>query len=120
MANSDEMPVSLRYGRAVDDLRRRYHEWIWDAEFQDTHGARVTVNGTPLSTYTVYRRQDGRRAVGFANMSDTDPIELTARAFSRRRKAVESARPAPVQPDEKPWPGKLEMAPASVAVILEG
>jgi hypothetical protein len=35
----DEMPVSLVYGRAVDDLRRRYKEWIWDAEFRDTLGA---------------------------------------------------------------------------------
>jgi hypothetical protein len=114
----DEMPDSLRYGRAVDDLRRRYREWIWDAEFQDKHGARVTVNGTPLSTYTVYGRQDGRRAVAFANMSDTDPIVREVSLDNTRSSNLKSV--TPVRPDEKPWLGKLEMAPGSVAVILEG
>ena len=41
----DEIPVTLTYGRAVDDLRRRYREWIWDAEFRDTLGAQVTAGG---------------------------------------------------------------------------
>ncbi len=114
----DEMPVSLRYGRAVDDLRRRYREWIWDAEFQDTHGARASANGTPLSAYTVYRRPDGRRAVAFANMSDTDPIVCEVSLDHPRSSNLQWVTPE--QPDEKAWPGKLEMAPGSVAVIFEG
>ncbi len=113
----DEMPVSLRYGRAVDDLRRRYRDWIWDAEFQDTRGAKVSGNGTPLRTYTVFRRNDGRRAVAFANMSDTDPIAcevLLDHSSSSKLSLI-----TPDQPDEKPWPGKLELAPGSAAVVLE-
>jgi hypothetical protein len=114
----DEMPVSLRYGRAVDDLRRRYREWLWDAEFQDTRGARVMANGAPVRTYTVFRRQDGRRAVAFANMSDTDTIacELSL----DQPKSSDLRLVSPEQPDEKPWPGKLELAPGSAAVVSEG
>lgn len=113
----DEMPDSLRYGRAVDDLRRRYREWIWDAEFQDTRGAKVTANGTPLRTYTVYRHRNGRRAVAFANMSDTDPIVCEVSLDDPRPSSFKLVTPE--QPDEKPWAGKLEMAPGSVAVIFE-
>jgi len=113
----DEMPVSLRYGRSVDDLRRRYRAWIWDAEFQDTRGARVTVNGTPLRTYAVYRRRDGRRAVAIANMGDTDPFVCEISFDDPRSSNIKMVTPE--QPDEEHWPGSLEMAPGSAAVILE-
>ena len=111
------MPVSLRYGRAVDDLRRRYRDWIWDAEFQDSRGAKVSGNGTPLRTYTVFRREDGRRAVAFANMSDTDPIICGVSLDHSSSSKLSMVTPE--QPEEKPWPGKLELAPGSAAVVLE-
>ena len=113
----DEIPATLSYGRAVDDLRRKYREWIWDAEFRSTQSARVTAAGAPLAEYSVYRRRDGLRAVAFANMSDTDP--LVCEVF------LDQARPeglkwvSPEQPETKPWPGKLELAPGSAAVLLE-
>jgi hypothetical protein len=113
----DEMPVSLQYGRAVDDLRRTYGEWLWDAEFQDTRGAKVTANGTPLRTYAVYCRRDGRRAVAFANMSDTDTI--ACEVSLDRPKSANLKLVSPEQPDEKPWPGKLELPPGFAAVIFE-
>jgi hypothetical protein len=114
----DEMPVSLTYGRAVDDLRRRYKEWLWDAEFRDTLGAQVTAGGVPLSTYSVFRRKDGLRAVALANMSDTDPIicEVTLDNAS----VAELKWISPEQPEPRLWPGKLEVAPGSAAVVLEG
>jgi hypothetical protein len=114
----EEIPVTLTYGRAVDDLRRRYKEWLWDAEFRDTLGAQVTAGGAPLSTYTVFRRKDGLRAVALANMSDADSIvcELTL----DHAKTADLKWVSPEQPEPKPWPGKLELAPGSVAVVLEG
>ena len=114
----DEMPVSLTYGRAVDNLRRRYRDWLWDAEFRDTLGAQVVANGNRLDTYTVFRRQDGRRAVAFANMSDTESMacEVVLETASRGDLTWIS----PEQPEPAGWPGKLELAPGSVAVVLEG
>jgi hypothetical protein len=113
----DEIPASMTYGRAVDDLRRKYREWLWEAEFRDTLGAKVTAGGTPLHTYTVFQRQDGRRAVVFANMSDTDRVvcEVTLdHAGTADLKWV-----SPEQPDPSPWPGKLELAPGMAAVVIQ-
>jgi hypothetical protein len=114
----DEMPVSLTYGRAVDDLRRRYRDWLWDAEFRDTLGAQVTAGGAPLSTYTVFRRKDGLRAVAMANMSDTDSIVCEVSLDTA--KTAELKWVTPEQPEPKPWPGKLELVPGSAVVVLEG
>jgi len=76
------------------------------------------ADGAPFYAYSVFRRENGRRAVVLANMSDkkTATCEVT----------LESASPAtpayvtPEQPDPKPWPGKLETAPASAVVYMEG
>jgi hypothetical protein len=113
----DEMPVSLSYGRTVDDLRRRYKEWLWDAEFRDTLGAKVKANGELLSTYSVYRRKDGLRAVAFANMSDAEAIVCEVSLENARAEGLKWV--SPEQPGPKPWPGKLELAPGKVAVVLE-
>jgi hypothetical protein len=114
----DEMPVTIAYGRAVDDLRRRYREWIWDAEFRDTVGASVMADGASIRTYTVYRRVDGRRAVVLANMSDKRTA--VCEVFLDNPTAAAAKWVSPEQPEPKPWPGKLEVAPASAAVYLEG
>jgi hypothetical protein len=112
----DEMPETLKYGRAVDELRRRYSDWIWDAEFRDTIGAKVTRNGETHDAYTVFRRDDGFHAVAIANMSDTEPI--VCEVALDQPKAPGMRWVSPEQPEAKPWPGKLELAPGSAAVIL--
>jgi hypothetical protein len=112
-----EMPVTLAYGLSVDDLRRRYREWIWDAEFRDTLGAKVTTSGSPLDTYAVFRRKDGRRAVAMANMTVKSIVcEI---AFDEPH-SLDFKFISPEDPELKPWPGKLELAPGSAAVVLEG
>ena len=113
----DEIPVTLSYGRLVDDLRRRYREWIWEAEFRDTLGARVMANGVLLQTYTVFRRKDGRRAVVLANMSDSESTTCEVALDGPKRASLHWV--CPEQPEPQPWPGKLEVAPGSAAVVLE-
>ncbi|MGP8251853.1 MAG: DUF6259 domain-containing protein [Terracidiphilus sp.] len=116
-----EMPETLKYGRAVDDLRRRYREWLWDAEFRDTLGAGVTVANEPHNAYSVFRCSDGRCAIVAANMSHTGKIVCEY--------AFDSPRSAEVQfvsvehPDPKRCPAgsvkEFELAPGSAMVILE-
>jgi hypothetical protein len=113
----DEMPVTMRYGQMMDDMRRRHREWIWDAEFRDSQGARVLVNGEPLETYAVYRRSDGRRAVVFANMSDTNSIVCEVQL--EEPSTAELRWFSPEQPDAKTWSGRLEMAPGTAAIVFE-
>ena len=50
----DEMPNTMSYGRTMDDFRRRYRAWVWDAQFRDTLGAKVLVDGKPHGAYTVF------------------------------------------------------------------
>ena len=114
----DEMPETLKYGRSVDDLRRGYREWLWDAEFRDTIGAKVTRSGETHDTYTLFRRKDGLHAVVLANMSDTEPIVCEVALDQPKSASMRWA--SPEQPEAKPWPGKLELAPGSAAVVLEG
>ena len=114
----DEIPLTLAYGRAVDDLRRRYKDRIWSAEFRDTQGASVTANGKPHDTYTVFRSNNGLRAVVLANMSDTDPIVCDLTLDPPAKNTLRYVTPE--QPNPQPWPGKLELAPGSAAVVLEG
>lgn len=114
----DEMPLTLRYGGMVDELRRRYREWMWEAEFRDTLGAEARRNGEPAGTYTVFRRKDGRRAVALANMSDTESATFEV--------ILDGPRPGPLrwvspeQQEPQPWPEKLDLAPGAAAVLLEG
>jgi hypothetical protein len=114
----DDFPETMRYGRAVDDLRRKYREWLWDAEFRDTLGARVTANGKPHETYSVFRRSDGRRAVVFANMSDTETTVCEVALDAPGRSDLHWI--SPEQPNPQPWPGVMELKPSSAGIVLEG
>jgi Domain of unknown function (DUF6259) len=114
----DEMPVSMQYGRSVDDLRRRYRDWLWDAEFRDTMGAKVLADGAPLKTYSVFRRADGRRAIVMANIDSRKPIACEVMFDDGKPAAGKWV--SPENPEPQPWPGKLEVAPAGAIVFLEG
>lgn len=41
----DPIVKTMNYGEKVDGLRKRYKEYLWDAEFRDTMGATVTEAG---------------------------------------------------------------------------
>jgi hypothetical protein len=59
------IPLTLAYGKKMDALRLKYHDWIWDAEFRDTLGA--TVDAVGSHRYTVFRSSKGKRAVIVVN-----------------------------------------------------
>ena len=113
----DEFPATMVYGRAVDELRRRYREWLWDAEFRHTLGAKVIADGTPSESYSVFRRDDGSRAVVIANMSDTKSV--LCEFLLDNRKSSDWQMVSPEQPEPRPWPGKQKLAPGEAIVVLE-
>ena len=118
MAKLDEMPSTMTYGRLVDDFRRKYRDWVWDAEFRDTLGARVMADGKPHRAYTVFRREDGRRGVVIANMSDTDSIDCEVNIENARSSKLNSA--SPEAPELKPWPGRMKLSPGFAVLVVEG
>jgi hypothetical protein len=51
-------------------------------------------------------------------MSDTDSIICEVSLDQSKTPDLKWA--SPEQPEPKPWPGKLELAPGAAAVVLEG
>jgi hypothetical protein len=70
-----DFPLTLEYGKKMDALRKRYRAWIWDAEFRDTLGAKVTAAGQ--FRYTVFNNADQKRAVVVVNLETTKSIAAT-------------------------------------------
>ncbi|WP_088288163.1 DUF6259 domain-containing protein [Kineosporia sp. A_224] len=73
----EDFPLTVAYGRAMDDLRTRWRRWFWDGEYQDTLGARVVdVDGTAHHPYSVFRPVDeGPLGVAVANYGER-PVRL--------------------------------------------
>ena len=113
----DEMPDTMAYGRAMDEFRRKYRDWVWESEFRDTLGARVLVDGKLHKSYSVFQRTNGLRAVAFANMSDSETIVCEVALENAPQASLKFV--SPEHPDSNPWPGKLELAPGFAAVVLE-
>lgn len=110
-----DFPLTLEYGKKIDALRRRYKHWLWDAEYRDTLGAKVTVDGTPHRLYSVFRTREGERAVVVVNQDPAKSITATVELPNPRRLLVVT----PEDPEGKPTTGMLKILPRSAAVILE-
>ncbi|MDE3179123.1 MAG: hypothetical protein KGM47_05625, partial [Acidobacteriota bacterium] len=108
-------PLTLEYGKKIDGLRRRYRRWLWDAEYRDTLGARVTVNGAPHRLYSVFRGSQGDRAVVVVNQNPDKAIMAKVELPEPRRLAVVT----PEEPDSKPTNGVVNIPPRSVAAVIE-
>jgi hypothetical protein len=108
-----DFPLTLAYGKQVDALRRRYREYLWDAEFRDTLGATVAADGN--HRYTVFAAKSGKRAVVAINLEQR--LAISARV------TLPGARPlsivSPERPDAAPAPAAVQIPPRAAAVILE-
>lgn len=110
-----EFPLTLEYGKKIDALRRRYKRWLWDAEYRDTLGATVTLNGSPYRLYSVFRTSDGARAVVLVNQNPSNAFTIKVDLPNPQRLVVVT----PEEPDERPTSGNVRIPPRSAAVILE-
>jgi hypothetical protein len=108
-----DFPLTLAYGKKIDALRRRYRAWIWDAEFRDTLGAKVTADGAVR--YTVFQNASGKRAVMVANLEAGKAI--TATLDIPGSGSLMAATPE--QPEAKSVSGPLRIPARSVVVAME-
>ena len=108
-----DYPLTLAYGKKIDDLRRKYKAYLWDAEFRDTLGARVTADGSVR--YSVFATPTGKRAVVVLNMEHDKPI--TAKVDLPQPGNLVVATPE--NPDAKPSNGTLTIPARSAAVLME-
>jgi hypothetical protein len=108
-----DFPLTLAYGQKIDALRRRYKAYLWDAEFRDTLGAKVTGEGP--RRYSVFAASSGRRAVVVVNDNFSKPITARVELPNPGRLVVAT----PEEPDAKPATGEVRIPPRSAAVLME-
>jgi hypothetical protein len=108
-----DYPLTLDYGKKIDALRRRYRAYLWDAEFRDTLGAKVTADGS--SRYSVFVTSAGKRAVVLVNMEYAKPV--TAKLDLPHAGKLLMATPE--QPEAVSTSGELIIPARSAAVIME-
>jgi hypothetical protein len=78
-----DVPLTVAYGRKMDQLRLELRDWLWDGEFQDTLGATVTdrASGRPHVPYSVFKSaRDSSLAVVVANYSVKDEVVVDVEA----------------------------------------
>ncbi len=108
-----DFPLTLAYGKKIDALRRKYREFLWDAEFRDTLGAQVIADGACL--YSVFRTAAGKRAVVIVNKEFSKAI--TAKLDLPDAGKLIAATPEDL--DAKPFPGVQRIPARSAVVVME-
>lgn len=113
--NLDNFPLTLAYGRKMDALRKRYHEYLWDAEFRDNQDATVTVAGKNYADFSVFRRRSGKRAVVVVN---TTTSAMTAQV-ALPHASGSLAWVSPEEPELHPCTGTIHVPSRSAVVLME-
>ncbi len=108
-----DFPLTLAYGKKIDSLRRRYKDYLWDAEFRDTEGASVQANGS--IHYSVFVTAAGKRAVVVVNRESNRSVTATVELPDPGKLVVAT----PEQPDARSTSGTLQVPARSAAVVME-
>ncbi|WP_164821571.1 DUF6259 domain-containing protein, partial [Paenibacillus koleovorans] len=115
----DDFKGPLAYGRQVDALRERYSEYLWEAEYRDQLGARVTAEGKPHEVYSVFVNPvTSKRAVVVCNHRADRAIEIDVELEESGGRAFRLV--SPEQPEACESEGRCTVAPMSTVVLLEG
>ena len=107
-----DFPMTLAYGKKIDDLRRRYKEYLWDGQFRDTIGASVSADGK--FRYSVFDAPTGKRAVVVVN---TDSKAITATVNIPNAGSLITATPD--NPDPQPASGAIQIPARCATVVME-
>jgi hypothetical protein len=107
-----DFPMTLAYGKKIDDLRRRYKAYLWEAQFRDTIGANVTGDGT--FRYSVFDSPAGKRAVVVVN-TDSKTITATVNVPNAGNLVLAT----PDHPDPQPITSPFQIPTRCAAVIME-
>ncbi|HEV2330436.1 MAG TPA: hypothetical protein VGY56_16765 [Verrucomicrobiae bacterium] len=107
-----DFPMTLAYGKKIDDLRRRYKAYLWDAQFRDTLGAAVTADGT--FRYSIFDSTTGKRAVVVVN---TDSKAISATVTLPHAGSLVVATPD--DPDARSTTGAIQIPARCAAVVME-
>ena len=111
----DDFPLTIAYGKRVDDFRRRHRDFLWDGEYRATEGADVRVENQPHSAIAIFRRPDGRRALVIVNSQDAPIAPIVALAGARGPLTIAS----PEEPTPVPLTVPLIVPARSLVTLFE-
>ena len=112
----EEAPLTLAYVKKIDELRRRYREYLWDGEYRDVLGATVKLTGEGYKEYSVFRAKGGKRAVVICNDEDKKSIEIEVTLEESNGRLIFVT---PEDPEPQAYRGKVAIPSRSAVVILE-
>ena len=112
----NDFPLTLEYGKKMDALRTELREYFWDGVFQDTQGAKVTVNNRRHHPYTVYRnKKNGHYGIVIANYKEKRSInariKITNDRLSMQYRSIDD-------PEWHPADNGLHIPPCSAVVVV--
>lgn len=132
-----DFPLTLAYGKKIDELRKKYKEYLWDGNFQSTKGATVTGEGAYkypnflISNepgqgggwnavdghfkYSVFVTSTGKRAVVVINQGPKKEIKVTVQIPAAQNLVMAT----PENPDPVVTDGTIEIPARSAAVVME-
>jgi hypothetical protein len=108
-----DFPLTMAYGKKIDDLRRKYKAYLWDGAFRDTLGAEVSAGAA--FRYAVYLAESGKRAVIVINPGSTDVITAEVNLPNSGKLVVAT----PEDPDGQTTTGTVQIPARSAAVVIE-
>jgi hypothetical protein len=108
-----DFPMTMAYGKKIDDLRRKYKAYLWDGAFRDTLGADVTANGQ--FRYSVFLADNGKRAVVVVNPGSNDAIAVRVNLPNPGSLVMAT----PDQPEAVATTGSVQIPARSAAIVIE-
>jgi hypothetical protein len=110
-----DFPLTLSYGKKIDELRRKYKQWIWNAEFKDVLGAKVESNGS--HRYSVFQTATGKKAVVVANFEKNRSIQVKVTLDDKGTAQFNVA--SPEKQEAVSSNGQVNIPARSVVVLME-
>lgn len=113
-----DFPLTLKYGKKVDALRRRYSSYLWRGIYRHHQGIRLTEPVPESIEYAIFvEAETGKRAVVL--ISDEISSDLTV-SVEFDSKPAELVSVSPTQPEARPCdPLEVLVVARSATVLLE-
>jgi hypothetical protein len=111
-------PMTVEYGKKMQELRLELREYLWDGQFMDTCGAEVRrANGNRHRYYSVFiSKKTGKRCIVISNYDAKEALVVTivfdVGDVSMLYRSVDDTRWQPVS-------GEMSIPPNSAVVALE-
>jgi hypothetical protein len=113
----DDFPLTIEYGKKIDALRKTYKDYLWDGEYRDVLEAKVTADGRPFDSYSVFRHaREKKHAVLVTNNDADNAIEVDVKIDNSDLPLV---CVTPETPSPQPVSGKIKIPPLSAIVVME-